>query len=163
MNIDVVRIALFVGLILGSLMLIVACWVYLKHQKLGLGGITFSMLGVVLLGMSIWQQVEFSVGTAKFKAIAQHIDDIETKYDSTMKEIAKIKTHEEILMDKAGLISSSFERVPKAQSHLININRTRISKIQTSTDSIRKYIGVVEANDDEFRRSLTEVKRLIGQ
>ncbi len=63
---------LTMGLVLGAVLLLAAVYVFVRHQKFGLGGGVLVAFGTVLLGLSLWQSVELSVGpeggiTAKFQ------------------------------------------------------------------------------------------------
>jgi hypothetical protein len=50
-----------VALGLGVIILLSVCFVYVKHQVLKFSGIGLSVIGLVLVGMSIWTSVEFSI------------------------------------------------------------------------------------------------------
>lgn len=51
-----------VGLLLGLLMGVSACWVWLKHQRFGTGGAVLCLAGVALVGLSIYGRVSIRVG-----------------------------------------------------------------------------------------------------
>jgi hypothetical protein len=51
-----------VGLLVGFMMAATACTVFLKHQTCGAGGGVLSILGTVLIGMSVWSNISVSVG-----------------------------------------------------------------------------------------------------
>ncbi len=53
---------IILGLIIGSVMLIATTFVYVRHQTFSLGGSILTAFGTLLLGLSIWQSVEFTVG-----------------------------------------------------------------------------------------------------
>ena len=59
------------GLLLGSILLLGAVFVYVKRQIFGLAGVILVVFGSSLIGLSIWTSFEFSVGpdgsvTAKY-------------------------------------------------------------------------------------------------
>jgi hypothetical protein len=60
--------AYVVALVLGAVMLLSVCFVYVKHQILQLGGISLSGFAVVLVGMSVWRSIDVSVDENGFKA-----------------------------------------------------------------------------------------------
>jgi len=55
------NIVYIVALVLGALMLLSVCYVYVKHQVLQLGGMALAGLAVILVGMSVWQSFSFSI------------------------------------------------------------------------------------------------------
>jgi len=60
--------AFIVALVIGTAMLLSVCWVYIKNQSFGLGGSLLSMLAVILIGMSVWKEMQFSIGKDGIKA-----------------------------------------------------------------------------------------------
>ena len=64
-----------VALVLGSLMLLSVCFVYIKHQMLPMGGIAMSLFSVILVGMSVWQSIDVSFDQQGFQAkLDQSVD-----------------------------------------------------------------------------------------
>lgn len=53
---------LCVSLAFGALSLGAAVWVYIKHQYFGFGGSILSMVGIILLGMSVWKSIDIQAG-----------------------------------------------------------------------------------------------------
>lgn len=70
--------ALWVGIILGALMLAAVTINFVRHQSFGWGGSIFTVFGVVLVGLSVWKTVEVSVGAdgleTRFTALGNKID-----------------------------------------------------------------------------------------
>lgn len=68
------------GLLLGALMVVSACWVWIKHQRFGTAGAVLCLSGVVLVGLSVYGRVSFKVGgieaelEAKVEKIAQRTE-----------------------------------------------------------------------------------------
>ncbi|EKA7416337.1 TPA: hypothetical protein ACQYF6_000119 [Vibrio parahaemolyticus] len=50
-----------IGLLVGAVMIASVCSVYYKHQRFGLGGSILSLLGTVLIGMSVWSKISINV------------------------------------------------------------------------------------------------------
>lgn len=50
------------GLLLGALMVLSACWVWIKHQKFGTAGSVLCVAGVVLVGLSVYGRVSIKIG-----------------------------------------------------------------------------------------------------
>jgi hypothetical protein len=95
---SIVNCALFAGIVLGALLLIIVCITFYKQKRFGLGGTLLSFFGVVLLGLSIWSEVEFSFGRIKFHAMKQRISELATAFDSAMEEVDHIKADQDTLM-----------------------------------------------------------------
>jgi Skp family chaperone for outer membrane proteins len=97
-------IALILGLIIGTMMIFASVYVFLKYRIFSLGGSVLTVLGAVLLGMSIWQSIEVSVGpeggfTAKFSQdlgaataeIKGKIAQIERKLQEITDDLASLR------------------------------------------------------------------------
>lgn len=94
MNSEITTLALFMGLVFGSIMLSAVCWVYVKHQHFGTGGSVLTIFGVVLLGLSVWKTVELSISPegidARFSKIEEKIGAVERnvkQVESTNQEV----------------------------------------------------------------------------
>lgn len=75
---DIIEIAFYFGLFLGSALLLSAVFVFVTRQAFGLGGVVLIAFGSFLVGWSIWTSFEVSVGadgsvTAKYTRIAEDI------------------------------------------------------------------------------------------
>lgn len=74
------EVVVVAGLLLGALMVVSACWVWIKHQKFGTAGAVLCLSGVVLVGLSVYGRVSFKVGgveaelEAKVAQIAERTD-----------------------------------------------------------------------------------------
>lgn len=54
--------AIITGMVIGSLTLLTVLIVYLRTQKFALGGSVLTVFGTILLGLSIWVNIEVSIG-----------------------------------------------------------------------------------------------------
>jgi hypothetical protein len=54
-------VAIFAGVLFGSAAISSACWVWIKRQLFAYGGSALCFSGVILIGLSIWQSVEFGI------------------------------------------------------------------------------------------------------
>ena len=84
-----------IGLFVGVMMITTVCAVFLRNQTFGVGGSALSMLGTILIGMSVWGNISVSVGadggiTAELTQIRQKVSEISThnqKIDQSVSEI----------------------------------------------------------------------------
>lgn len=60
--------AYIVALVLGGIMLLSVCYVYIRHQVLQVGGMAMSGFAVLLVGMSVWKSIDISVSAEGFSA-----------------------------------------------------------------------------------------------
>ncbi len=83
-----------VGMILGAFVLISVCVVWLRHQKLGGGGTGLSVIGIVLVGLSIWSSVKLQVGDVRveletLRARVQQVADAGAKISEETARVAE--------------------------------------------------------------------------
>lgn len=60
-NVTVERMALIAGLVLGSAMLLIVSVLFLLGRPFGLGGVTLTLVGALMVGLSIWSSVQIRV------------------------------------------------------------------------------------------------------
>jgi hypothetical protein len=77
-----------VALIVGTLMLITVCWVYIQHQTFGLGGIVLVVCAIVLIGMSVWRNIDVSVSAQGFQA---KLEQVENKVRAVEEQAAHVE------------------------------------------------------------------------
>jgi hypothetical protein len=72
--------AFVVGMILGSGAVSSAAFVWIRYRAFGTGGSVLSLLGVALVGLSIWSSVKINVSDqgfqAEFQKLAQQVDAV---------------------------------------------------------------------------------------
>ncbi|MFA5923966.1 MAG: hypothetical protein WC856_22200 [Methylococcaceae bacterium] len=94
-----------IALVVGTAVLFSVIWVYVKNQSFGLGGSILSTLAVILIGMSVWKEMKFSVGKDGLKtqlaqvafvgaAIAEAEDGTSAKATQTLNKILEPKMDE---------------------------------------------------------------------
>lgn len=80
--------AYIVALVLGSIMLLSVCFVYVRHQVLQLSGMGLTAFAVILVGMSVWKNINVSVDETGFTAKLEQAIEIANQ---AKKETAEIK------------------------------------------------------------------------
>lgn len=94
----VAHVALWAGLIVGLLMLLAVCYVYVARRDFGLGGVVLSVFGVVLVGLSIWKTVEITVSangdvTATFvQRFERQLNELRTATNQVQTNVAHLRT-----------------------------------------------------------------------
>lgn len=87
---------IIIGLIIGAVLLLASAFVLTKHGTLPFGGVAVAGIGMVLLGLSIWQSVDLSVGTDGVSAkLTQDIGgataDVNQKVSMVERKVAELK------------------------------------------------------------------------
>lgn len=91
---DVQQVAFFVGIALGSIAVLSACVVWLRHQTFGAGGAGLSLVGVALVGLSLWTSISFSMSEggfeARFDRLEGQVSDVASATETVTTEVQKI-------------------------------------------------------------------------
>ena len=82
-----------VALILGSIMLTAAIWVYVRHQAFGFGGAVLTVFGAILLGMPVWRTIDVSIDqkgiSAKFEQLRTEIIEVQQGAEAKISQVEK--------------------------------------------------------------------------
>ena len=89
-------IVIGIGLFAGLFMVATVCTVFYKTQIFGLGGSALSMLGTVLIGMSVWSNISFKVGadgafSAELTQIKQEVAQIGKRNQRIEESVSEVK------------------------------------------------------------------------
>jgi len=89
-----------VGLILGTLAVGSACYVWIRHRVFGVGGGSLSVVGFALVGLSIWSSVKIQVSEgglqAEFQRLSRQVQAVAQANETVAQEVKKIGETNEI-------------------------------------------------------------------
>lgn len=97
---ELTQIALVVGMVFGAVMIGSVCIVFVKRSTFGMGGGTLSVLGVLLIGMSVWStaRIEVSPEGLKFQVeqLRERVEDVQERAEQISGEVqeARVQTEE---------------------------------------------------------------------
>jgi hypothetical protein len=99
-------VVFYVALVLGSIMILVVCWVFLQHQTLDTGGLTITVCAVILIGMSVWRNIDISVSQKGIQAKLEQVEaQVQTvKEQSTNAEKQAEHAHQAVRSLKHSLV-----------------------------------------------------------
>ena len=101
------HIVTIAGLAVGALMVCTVCAVYFRMQVFGLGGSVLSLLGAVLIGMSVWSNVSLSVGadgtiTAQLSQIQDKVAQVSSENQQIGRSVADVRNDIESTNESIG-------------------------------------------------------------
>lgn len=103
-----------VGLIMGAVALGSACWVWLRKQTFGVGGGMLSLVGVILIGLSLWANVKVEVSAeglkAEFERMERRLDAMAEANVSVSEEVRNLATVTETHRSQFVKLTESLER-----------------------------------------------------
>ena len=84
-----------VGMIMGSVAVVSASYVWVKHQRFGIGGAFLSFVGVVLLGLSVWSRARVEISEdgvlAEFERIQQRLEAVTRTNDRVQRDLDSLQ------------------------------------------------------------------------
>ncbi|HEY3302914.1 MAG TPA: hypothetical protein VGL70_05185 [Candidatus Binatia bacterium] len=97
---DIQTATFIVGLILGTLAVGSACYVWVLHRAFGVGGGSLSVVGFALVGLSIWSSVKIQVSEgglqAEFQRLSRQVQAVAQANETVTQEVKKIGETTEI-------------------------------------------------------------------
>lgn len=150
------QVALIVGMIFGALMIGSVCVVFIKRSTFGVGGGTLSVLGVLLIGMSVWSTARFEVspGGVKFQVdqLQKQVEEVEERTESISGEVRETKVRAEAL-------AGEVEQVQTTAGNLSRELADVALSAQTSNQQVLRLSEALEARqalDPEVNREIQE-------
>lgn len=156
-NPTVVLVALYVSLVLGVLVLVAILYIYLRYRKLGRDGIALLVVGVILLGLSVWKQVEFSIGEIKFKGVTQELERIQAAQNSNAATLAQLQQDRATINQELTSIGPLVSNIPNG--HNKNELQNRIQRLNTRSASMDGYLKTLKANNDSTQSRLLNIRK----
>ncbi len=131
-----------VGLVLGTFAIVAACGVWVRKQLFGAGGTVLSLVGLILVGLSVWKSVEISVteGTVSVRlerleqdlaevtganlAMAQELEKVANALTTTKQQFVQL-TH--VLENRGTLAPEVSRELRTPVDRLPTLDRARLN------------------------------------
>ncbi len=139
---DVKEMAFLVGLLLGCMVLVSVCWVWIRKQVLGVGGGVLSFFGVLLVGLSVWSGASVEVSADGFRAEFERLEE----------QVTQVAQKSEKLSDEVKVVAETNKAISKEvrlAAENINVNRSQFLQL-TNTLNEKRVLNPVQV------RSLSE-------
>ncbi len=167
MNINIVQIiALFMGIIFGSLMLALSCWVYFKDPKFHSSGIIFMIIGLILLGLPIWKQITLSIkeGAVELSLVEHELKKLEESYNSIVAHVESVDKEKDEISRTLDNLELAIGEIQPSNKHqdatLLSITKSVIS-MRAKTDSIDKHIEEIGKENRVATVNLNGIRELL--
>ncbi len=140
--------AYIVGMIIGAGAIAAVSWVWVRKQTFGTGGIGLSIVGVILVGLSVWKSVEVSYSdgnlVVRLQKLEQRLGQVAEASSAVTQEVQK-------LTDSANTTREQFLKL----AHTLEMRGTLPSAtIREIRESIARAPAVDRAKLDSARRLL---------
>ena len=140
--------AYMVGMIIGAVAIGAVCWVWVRKQTFGTGGIGLSIVGVILVGLSVWKSVEVSYTNGnlvvRLQKLEQRLGQVAEASSAVTQEVQK-------LTDSANTTREEFLKLARTLEARGTLPAATIRDIR---ESIARAPTVDRAKLDSARRLL---------
>jgi hypothetical protein len=159
---SVKEIAFYVGIILGSTLLLCSVYVFVKRQIFGLAGIVLIAFGSFLVGLSIWTSFEFSLNKD---------GSVTAKYSQEIKEDLGAKTAElngsiESLKVKINDLTQDIVALKKATPSAVlsqeQVNKREVKQQLFTENSDYSVLVFYKPNQKETAKVITTAMLSVG-
>jgi hypothetical protein len=152
--------ASYIGVLLGSVLLIATVYSYLKKNNFGLGGTVLSLLGLTLIGLSLWSSVEFSVDAKGKVAVSYTQTQSETSKAAELNgQLQKLKFQVDMLSQDI----SDLKRATPSAKISSEVASERAAKTQAfNQNSLYSILVFNKINQQETAASLVNTLLAAG-
>ncbi len=135
-------LALVLGAVIGSLILITVCVVYFKKRNLGWGSALMAIIGLLLLGLSICSSFQFKFFTPEVDT--KEIDQINNDVEALRNNIAEVKADSN---KQIGDLVNTVNEIQTSYGKYV----TNLTALSVKVD---RDIDLIKANTDEKIRGI---------
>jgi septal ring factor EnvC (AmiA/AmiB activator) len=135
---DITNMVFVTGMVLGSLIIVSVCWVWVRKQVLGAGGGALSFFGVMLVGLSVWSSARVEVTPEGFRA----------EFERLQKEVNQVAVRSQKISDDVLVMSETSKEITrevKAVADNIDINRAQFLQL-TNALKQKRTLNVDQIN-----------------
>ena len=102
-----------VGLVFGGLAVFSVCYVFMKTRTFGFGGGVLSLVGVILIGLSLWSRVKIEVSKeglkGEFETLQQNVVALAGASESLSEEVKTLAERAETTSDQLVALTRNLE------------------------------------------------------
>ncbi len=102
-----------VGLIAGSFLVFAAGFTWIRHRELGLGGSTLCLFGFVLIGLTFWSRISFSVSatgiTADIETLQQQVGTVAQATSEMSEYVGEVAANVNFQQEQMGSLADQLQ------------------------------------------------------
>lgn len=153
---ELTQVALIVGMIFGALMIGSVCVVFIKRSTLGIGGGTLSVLGVLLIGMSVWSTARFEVSPEGLKIqveqLQKRVEMVQELAESISGEVRETKVRAEELAGEVEQVQTAARTISAELADVALSAQTSNLQVFRLSEALQQR----QALDPEVTRDIQE-------
>lgn len=156
MSLDtIVSITLIFGIVLGASILIVAILISIIKREMSAGGAGYCLIGVILLGMSIWTSI-------KVELPGGIVVELETKLKEYEQVIASIEVEREAMLSDVKKMEAAINQIDTTRRIMpkqIQTIKNNLADVETRNAVIDRQLINLNSINKEAREDLERLKK----
>jgi methyl-accepting chemotaxis protein len=154
------QIALGAGILLGAFLLIIVGVNYLRHDTTGAGGVAMLAFGTILLGLSIFKNVEFSGFSASLR---DSFTDLSRTYYANVDSLTRLGEALKQTQSDLAKLATDVAALPPSGPGGTTTTRliADIASTSSRTQSMTKSIEKVSADTTTFKKHYEVSSKLL--
>jgi septal ring factor EnvC (AmiA/AmiB activator) len=163
--VELTQIAFIVGMVFGAFMIGSVCVVYLKRSTFGMGGGTLSVLGVLLIGMSVWSTARIEVspeGGLKLQVekLQERLDDVEERAEEISGDVRNTRVQTEVLAGDVSQVKTAARAISEELADVAESARTGNQQVLRLSASLQQRQAIDPAAAQQIERSLRSAPQI---
>ena len=162
---DLSNVVFIVALVLGFIIISASIWIYLKTRKLGRDGLIFTIVGVILLGLSVFQNISLSGAGIQFNMdMKKDYEEIKQSFDSTQTKISIVNEENEKLKNDIVKLDPLITQIQQSNRNSGDVNKLResVDSIKTKSTQIGKSIKEVKSDGGDLKLKFNKMDIKLG-
>lgn len=159
---ELTQVAFVVGMVVGVAMVGTVCIAYVKRSTFGMGGGTLSVLGVLLIGMSVWSTARFEVSPEgglklELEKLREQVEHVEERAEEISGEVRTTRAQTEELAGDVSQVRNAARMLSEELAEVADTAQTSNRQVLRLSESLqeRQVIDPREAREiqDSLRRA----------
>ncbi len=139
---ELTQVALVVGMVFGAFMIGSVCVVFIKRSTFGMGGGTLSVLGVLLIGMSVWSTARFEVSPEGLKVqveqLQERVERVQERAETISGEVRETQARAEELAGEVEQVQTAARNISKELADVALTTRTSSQQVLRLSEALQE-------------------------
>ena len=162
---ELTQVAFIVGMVVGVGMIGTVCIAYVKRSTFGMGGGTLSVLGVLLIGMSVWSTARFEVSPEgglklELEKLREQVENVEERAEEISGEVQSTRAHTEELQGDVSQVRNAAQMLSEELAEVASTAQTSNQQVLRLSESLQERQALDPRAAQEIQESLRRAPQL---
>jgi septal ring factor EnvC (AmiA/AmiB activator) len=162
---ELTQVAFLVGMVVGAVMIGSVCVAYVKRSSFGMGGSMLSVLGVLLIGMSVWSTARIEVspeGGLKLEVekLRQQVENVEQRAEQISSDVQTTRAKTEEVAGDVSRVKAAAGAISEQLAEVAETTNTSNQQVLRLSQSLQERQVLDPGAAREIRESLQRAPQL---